>query len=69
MRKKVAEIQTKENVLNSSAFKQAGRSSSGPATTPYIRLHGNSIGVQALRKALTKIGDPVRLGRGRAERV
>ena len=58
MSKKVAAIQAKENVLNSAAFKQAFVVFQRTGTYPNIKVPGNSIGVQALRWALTRQGDP-----------
>jgi peptidoglycan DL-endopeptidase CwlO len=58
MSKKVAEIQAKVNVLNSAAFKQAVAVFQRTGTYPNINVPGNSVGVQALRWALTKQGDP-----------
>lgn len=58
MSKKVAEIQAKQNVLNSAAFKQAVAIFQRTGTYPDIKVPGNSIGVQALRWALTRQGDP-----------
>lgn len=57
MRKKVAEMQAKENLLNDSAFKQAMGIYQRTGHYPVLPIHGNSIEVQALRKAETKIGD------------
>jgi len=57
MRKKVAAMQAKENLLNDSAFKQAMSIYQKTGKYPVLPLHGNSIPVQALRKAETKIGD------------
>ena len=57
MRKKVAQMQTKENILNDSAFKQAMNIYQRTGKYPVLPVHGDSIEVQALRKAETKIGD------------
>jgi cell wall-associated NlpC family hydrolase/outer membrane murein-binding lipoprotein Lpp len=57
MRKKVTQMQTKENVLNDSAFKQAMGVYQRTGHFPVLPVHGNSIPAQALRKAETKIGD------------
>ena len=57
MRKKVAQMQAKENVLNDSAFKQAMGVYQRTGHFPVLPVHGNSIPAQALRKAETKIGD------------
>jgi peptidoglycan DL-endopeptidase CwlO len=58
MSKKVGQMQAKENVLNSSAFAQALAifQQTGHYPTPVIT--GDSLGEQALRAALTRIGDP-----------
>ena len=56
---KVAAIQAKENVLNSAAYKQAFAQFRQTGKYPAINVPGgNSIGVQALRWALTRQGDP-----------
>ena len=57
MRKKVGQMQAKENVLNDSAFKQAMGVYQRTGHYPKLPVHGNSIPAQALRKAETKIGD------------
>jgi cell wall-associated NlpC family hydrolase len=58
MKKKVAEIQAKENVLNSAAYKRAAEIFQQTGSYPNVPLpEGNSIGVQALRWALTRRGD------------
>jgi cell wall-associated NlpC family hydrolase len=57
MRKKVAEMQAKENLLNDSAFKQAMGIYQRTGHYPKLPVQGNSIEAQALRKAETKIGD------------
>ncbi len=55
----VAAIQAKENVLNSAAYKQAFAQFRQTGKYPAINVPGgNSIGVQALRWALTRQGDP-----------
>jgi peptidoglycan DL-endopeptidase CwlO len=56
--KKVAQIQAKENVLNSAAYAQALAIYQKTGSYPAVALRGNSIGVQAVRWALTKVGDP-----------
>jgi peptidoglycan DL-endopeptidase CwlO len=58
MSKKVAQIQAKENVLNSSAYAQALAIFQRTGSYPSIAVHGDSLGAQALRWALTRIGDP-----------
>ncbi|MGH3407351.1 MAG: NlpC/P60 family protein [Streptosporangiaceae bacterium] len=57
MRKKVALMQAKEDVLNDSAFKQAMGVYQRTGHYPKLPVHGDSIPAQALRKAETKIGD------------
>jgi peptidoglycan DL-endopeptidase CwlO len=54
----VAKIQARENVLNSKAFAQAAAIFQQTGHYPITSVQGSSIGVQALNKALTKIGDP-----------
>jgi cell wall-associated NlpC family hydrolase len=58
MAAKVSAIQQKENFFNSQAFQQAASIFQKTGHYPYIAPQGRSIGVQALRYALTKIGDP-----------
>ncbi len=58
MAAKVAQIQQKENFFNSEAFKQAEAIFQQTGSYPPIHVNGDSIGVQALRFALTRIGDP-----------
>lgn len=59
MKKKVAEIQAKENVLNSAAYKKAAEIFQQTGKYPDVPTpQGNSIGIQALRWALTRRGDP-----------
>ena len=59
MKKKVAEIQAKENVLNSAAYKKAAEIFQQTGSYPNVPVpEGNSVGVQALRWALTRRGDP-----------
>ncbi len=57
MRGKVAEIQAKESKLNSAAFAKALEIYRKTGTYPPIQVNGRSLGVQALRIAMTKIGD------------
>jgi peptidoglycan DL-endopeptidase CwlO len=56
--KKVAAIQKKESFFNSQAYKQASAIFQRTGQYPNIKLPGNSVGIQALRKALTKRGYP-----------
>jgi cell wall-associated NlpC family hydrolase len=58
MASKVAAIQKKEAFFNSKAFQQAEAEFERTGTYPDIHVSGDSVGVQALRFALTKIGDP-----------
>jgi len=58
MSKKVSQIQAKEKVLNSSAFAQALAIFDRTGSYPTIAVTGDSIGAQALKWALTKLGDP-----------
>jgi peptidoglycan DL-endopeptidase CwlO len=58
MAKKVSQMQAKENVLNSSAFSQAMAIFDQTGSYPNIKITGDSLGVQALRFAMTRIGDP-----------
>jgi len=58
MQAKVSEIQQRENFFNSQAFAQAAAIYQRTGSYPNITVNGNSIGVQALRKALTRVGDP-----------
>lgn len=58
MADKVAQIQTKENFFNGQAFKQAESIFEETGSYPDIQVTGDSIGVQAVRLALTRIGDP-----------
>jgi cell wall-associated NlpC family hydrolase len=57
MSKKVSQIQSKEAVLNSSAFSQALTIFDQTGHYPDIQVSGDTIGEQALRFALTKLGD------------
>jgi peptidoglycan DL-endopeptidase CwlO len=56
--KKVAEIQAKENVLNSSAYAQALAVFQKTGNYPQIAIRGDSVGAQALRWAMTQLGKP-----------
>ena len=58
MNKKVSQIQAKEDILNSSAFSQALAIFDQTGKYPDIQVSGDTIGAQALRFALTKLGDP-----------
>jgi cell wall-associated NlpC family hydrolase len=58
MKAKVAVIQKKANVLNSAAYAKAMSIYQQTGHYPYIAPVGNSIGVQALRYALTRLGYP-----------
>ena len=58
MNKKVSQMQAKENVLNSSAFAQALAIFQQTGHYPTPTITGDSLGEQALRFALTRIGDP-----------
>jgi cell wall-associated NlpC family hydrolase len=58
MASKVSQIQQKENFFNSQAFQQAAAIYQQTGKYPNIQVHGDSVGVQALRWALTKVGDP-----------
>ena len=58
MAKKVAQIQKRENFFNSQAFAEADAIFQKTGTYPNLPLRGDSLGVQALRFALKKLGDP-----------
>lgn len=58
MANKVGQIQQRENFFNSQAFQQAAAIYQQTGKYPNIQVRGNSVGVQALRWALTKVGDP-----------
>ena len=58
MRAKVAAIQAKEDVLNSAVFAQAMSVYQQTGSYPTFKVRGDSVGVLALRHALTRIGDP-----------
>ncbi len=58
MNTKVQAIQRKENVLNGAAFARAMAVFRQTGQYPNFKIPGNSVGVQALRWALTKRGDP-----------
>ncbi len=57
MKGKVAKIQAKENVLNSAVYTKALQQYQQTGHYP-THITGDSIGVQALRWALTRVGDP-----------
>jgi cell wall-associated NlpC family hydrolase len=57
MAKKVAQIQAKENILNSSAYAQALAIYQKTGSYPNIGVRGDSVGAQAVRWALTRVGD------------
>ncbi len=57
MQAKVAVIQKKENILNSAAYAKAMEIYQKTGKYPYTAPVGNSIGAQALRFALTRVGD------------
>src|SRR6185437_9884864 len=57
MRAKVNKIQAKEDVLNSAVYKRALEIYQQTGHYP-VHLNGDSIGVEALRAALTRVGDP-----------
>lgn len=58
MQSKVAAIQQRENFFNSQAFAQAEEIYKKTGQYPDISVSGDSVGVQALKFALTRIGDP-----------
>jgi cell wall-associated NlpC family hydrolase len=58
MHGKVGKIQAIENKLNSAAFAKALTIYRHTGKYPKIEVNGRSLGVQALRIAMTKIGDP-----------
>ncbi len=57
MKGKVATIQAKESKLNTAAFAKALEIYRKTGTYPRIQVNGRSLGVQALKIAMTKIGD------------
>jgi cell wall-associated NlpC family hydrolase len=57
MSAKVAKIQGKEDILNSAVYSKALEIYQRTGKYP-VHLNGDSIGVEALRAALTKVGDP-----------
>src|SRR5215471_18045064 len=58
MQAKVSAIQQRENFFNSQAFAQAAAIYTQTGQYPNITVNGNSVGVQALRWALSRVGDP-----------
>jgi peptidoglycan DL-endopeptidase CwlO len=58
MNKKVSQMQAKQDVLNSSAFSQALAIFDRTGSYPSIQVTGDTIGEEALRWALTRLGDP-----------
>jgi peptidoglycan DL-endopeptidase CwlO len=61
MRVKVSKIQAKEDVLNSAVYAKALAIYQRTGKYP-VHLNGDSIGVEALRAALTRVGDPYEWG-------
>ncbi len=58
MQAKVTAIQQREDFFNSQAFAQAEQIYQQTGSYPDITVAGDTVGVQALRWALTRIGDP-----------
>jgi cell wall-associated NlpC family hydrolase len=58
MRAKAAVIQAKENRLNNAAFAKALAIYRNTGTYPPMPVNGDTVGVRALRIAMTAIGDP-----------
>ena len=58
MASKVSQIQQKMDIFNSQAFQQAAAIYAQTGKYPDIHPTGDSVGVQALKWALTKVGDP-----------
>jgi cell wall-associated NlpC family hydrolase len=58
MSKKLGQAQAKENILNSAAYKQALEVFQQTGHYPDINIKGDTLGEQALRFALSKIGTP-----------
>jgi cell wall-associated NlpC family hydrolase len=58
MADKVNQIQQRENFFNSQAFQQAAAIYQQTGKYPNIQVRGDSVGVQAVRWALTRVGDP-----------
>jgi peptidoglycan DL-endopeptidase CwlO len=57
MNNKVSQIQARENVLNGAAFSQALQVFQRTGHYPNIPIAGDTLGEQALRWALTRLGD------------
>lgn len=57
MQTKIGKIQAKENILNSAVYQKALGIYQQTGHYP-VHLNGDSIGVEALRAALTRLGDP-----------
>ncbi len=58
MAAKVSQIQQKENFFNSKAYAQAEAIFQQTGHYPITAVHGDTVGVEALKEALTRIGDP-----------
>lgn len=58
MQANLAEAQSKEDLLNSQVYAQAMAVYDATGQYPDIQITGSSIEVQALRQALTRVGDP-----------
>ena len=58
MSSKVSQIRQRESFFNSQAFQQAAAIYQKTGSYPNIHPTGDSVGVQALRWALTRVGDP-----------
>jgi cell wall-associated NlpC family hydrolase len=58
MRVKVAKIQARENLLNSAVFARALQIYQQTGSYPSIHVRGDSVGAQALRMALSRVGHP-----------
>jgi peptidoglycan DL-endopeptidase CwlO len=56
MAAKVAAIQKRENFFNGQAYQKAEAIFQQTGKYPKIQIHGDSVGVQALRAALTRVG-------------
>lgn len=57
MQAQVAQIQAKQNILNSQAYSQALAIYQQTGSYPSIDIPGDSLGIRALKYAMTKIGD------------
>jgi cell wall-associated NlpC family hydrolase len=62
MQAEVNAIQQRENFFNSQAFAQAETIFAKTGSYPNISVAGDTVGVQALRAALTRVGDPYAWG-------